>query len=119
MVYHVESMELASKWVIKRVPFDFYLHCQQVPPEYFKRLNRVTKNQFFTLNNIISPDGQRQQRLESDNIQAVSPELILSITLRTLASRTYLDISWPIIADNFLHILTSRFARLGEATAET
>lgn len=94
-VYHVRSREVASQEEIKRDPFDFYPHFYQLPHDHFKRLYRVANDLFLTLIDIISLDVQRQQRLESENFQFVSPDVLLSITLRTLAGGSYVDISWP------------------------
>lgn len=95
VVGDIVAKESSRKWFTSRPTFDFYEHCAKIPNDYFKRLYRVTKEQFFALVDLIAPRVQRKQRVDGDRYPAVCPEVILAITLRTLAGGSYLDICWP------------------------
>lgn len=45
--------------------------------------------------NIILLDVQGQKRMEIDNFEGVSSEIMLDITVQKLDWSSYLDISWP------------------------
>lgn len=74
------------------VPYD---HINELPDDHFKRLYRVTKDQFDILLDLVSPELQRQKRKNSEFRRAVPPAISLFITLRLLAGASYLDVSWP------------------------